>query len=251
MKAFIFHIVFIVVGYLPFSDIASQSLYSIQSINLNTRDYDEDCAVPYKDGIVFLSNQTQSTFSVRVDTAGKPLLDIFFARQRENKKFASPDIFSKDLKSKVQESAISFDKKGDVIWFTRVEDDSRSALFSAAQSSLGWGNITAFPHNMGGYNFGHPNISADGKSYFLHQIVRVGWEVAIYGYVPLTERVGGRLKILEEKSIRKPMNIIPFIIWMENFILHQTGQGDMEALIFTGVRKLMENGLLHNAWMHR
>jgi hypothetical protein len=166
MKSFIQHIVFIVVGYLPYCYVSSQSLYSTQSININTRDYDEECAVPFNDGIVFLSNRTQSALVIRVDTSGKPLLDIFFARQRDNRKFTSPDIFSKELKSKVHESAVCFDKNGQTIWFTRVEDDSRTALFSATLSSAGWSNITAFQHNMSGYNFGHPNVSPDGKKLF-------------------------------------------------------------------------------------
>lgn len=167
MKSIIRHIVIAILVYVQcFAALAQGDLYSIQSLNINTHDYDEECAVPYNGGIVFLSNRTQSALIIRVDTAGKPLNDIFFSKQKDNKKFTAPDLFSKELKNKEHESAVCFDKKGTVIWFARVEDEKRTALYSATLGSLGWGNITPFPHNMSGYNFGHPNISADGKRLF-------------------------------------------------------------------------------------
>jgi hypothetical protein len=163
MRRLIPYLVFAMLAFNQNAITLAQELFSVQSLNIDTRDYDEECAVPYNDGIVFLSNRTQSALVVRVDTSGKPLADIFFAKQKENKKFAAPDLFSKELKSKEHESAVCFDKNGSVIWFTRVEDDKRTALYSATLSSTGWGNITPLPYNMGGYSFGHPNVSPDGK----------------------------------------------------------------------------------------
>ena len=146
--------------------ITAQVNYTITPLNINTREYDEEAAVYYKGGIVFISNRTQSALSIRVDESWKPLNDIYFARQKENKKYTTPDIFSKNLKSRDQESTICFNKEGNVAYFTKVVDNEHTAIFSAELSGGEWVNITPMRFNLTNYNFSDPCLSPDGKRLF-------------------------------------------------------------------------------------
>jgi hypothetical protein len=144
----------------------AQDLYSINSLNINTRDYVESAAYPYKDGIVFVSNRIQSSFVIRVDTSGQPLFDLYFARKKDNKKFAAPDFFSKDVKTKAQEGAATFSSDGKTIYFTRVEDNKYTAIYSATNNGSGWVDEIPFQYNIRNYFFDNPCLSDDGRRLF-------------------------------------------------------------------------------------
>jgi hypothetical protein len=91
---------------------------------------------------------------------------LFFSKLKENKKFASPDLLSKDLKSRDHEGAFCFDKSGKVIYFTRVVENAHTAIFTATYEGSDWTNVTLLPFNLNNYNFKHPCLSSDGKRLF-------------------------------------------------------------------------------------
>lgn len=144
----------------------SQDLYTLTPLNINTKEYVEESACYYKGGIAFVSNRSQSALRVITDQNGEQLNDIFYSRLKDNKRWSAPDLFSKELKSRWHEGSICFDKSEKTAYFTRVEENSRTAIYSATFNGAVWGNITLLGFNLVSYSFHHPCLSADGKRLF-------------------------------------------------------------------------------------
>jgi hypothetical protein len=163
---YIYSIILGLIFFVPQITLFAQDLYFITPININTREFVEESAVYYKNGIVFVSNRAQSALRSITDQNLQPLNDIFFSRLKDNKKFAAPDLFSKELKTRMHEGAICFDTAGKTAYFTRVEESSHAVLYSATLNGNDWVNITPLPFNLNNYSFTDPCLSHDGKKLF-------------------------------------------------------------------------------------
>jgi hypothetical protein len=148
------------------NSVLAQELYQVTSLNINTREYIEESAVYYKDGIVFVSNRAQSALRQITNQNGEPLRDFFFTKQKDNKKWAAPDEFSRFLNTKMEEYSITFDKAGKIAYFTRTEENDKTAIYSATFNGSEWSNLTLLPFNQKNYNFFDPCLSSDGKKLF-------------------------------------------------------------------------------------
>lgn len=146
--------------------IQCQEWYSLTSINIDTRDYIEESAVPYDGGIIFISNRLQSALRKITDQNGNALNDIFYSRQKDNKKWSSPDEFAKIINSKADELSVSIDKKTKNIYFTRLEPEGNTAIYMSKYNGKEWESPTLLPFNLRNYNFFDPFVTDDGKRLF-------------------------------------------------------------------------------------
>ena len=147
--------------------IAQQSPYNITKTTFSTDNYDEFAPVFYGAGLVFCSDRGQA-----VNSQGQAVVKMFYAdTAAANKKMK---LFSKDLKSKLNDGPASFNRAGDTIYFSRnlvVEGNLRMlstyrnklGLFYAVFDGKEWGRVRELRFNTEWFNITMPCLSHDGK----------------------------------------------------------------------------------------
>ncbi len=146
-------------------NISAQDLFTISTLPFNLRDYDEFSPVYYKDGIVFCSNRSRNIFITRVDSLGKPLLDLFFVKKKGNQKWTSPSIAFNGISTRKHEGPFTFTRDWKTIYITRNEGDYNE-IFISNFNGVTWDNPVPFQYNESNADVGHPCISEDGKKLF-------------------------------------------------------------------------------------
>ena len=146
---------------------AQQAPYSITKTAFSTDTYDEFAPVFYRNGLVFCSDRGQA-----VNSQGKAVVKLFYADTAfANKKIS---LFSKDLKSKLNDGPATFNRAGDTIYYSRnlvVEGNfkllstyrNKLGLFYAVSEPKGWGRVRELRFNTEWFNITMPCISHDGK----------------------------------------------------------------------------------------
>jgi tetratricopeptide (TPR) repeat protein len=133
----------------------------------------ELCAVPYRDGIVFLSNRKEVTLIEKVDQANSPLFKAYFAARPDSSADGlmgyKTSFFSKAVNSKLQVGPVAFFDNGRKLVFASYETGPVSGrtkrtlqLFFAAVQEGGWEITGSFPFNDGRYSITDPSITNDG-----------------------------------------------------------------------------------------
>ncbi len=146
---------------------AQQSPYNITKTTFSTDNYDEFSPVFYRNGLVFCSDRGQA-----VNSQGQAVVKMFYADTAASNK--KTKLFSKDLKSKLNDGPASFNRAGDTIYFSRnlvVEGNLRMlstyrnklGLFYAVFDGKEWGRIRELRFNTEWFNITMPCLSHDGK----------------------------------------------------------------------------------------
>lgn len=146
---------------------AQQSPYSIKKTAFSTDVYDEFAPVFYRNGLVFCSDRGQA-----VNSQGKAVVKMFYADTASANNKSRP--FSKDLKSKLNDGPVTFNRAGDTIYYSRnlvVEGNlkllstyrNKLGLFYAVSEEKGWGRVREIRFNTEWFNITMPCLSHDGK----------------------------------------------------------------------------------------
>lgn len=151
--------------------------YTIKACGINS-DYADFTAVPYRDGIVFVSSKKKSGPIERTHSwTNQPFLDLYYSRGGAGN-FRAPENFSIRLNGKYNDGPACFSADGNTIWFTanNASGQKNSAsknktfklkIYSAiSDGNNGWTKITPFIYNDNEFNFCHPSLSADGKKLY-------------------------------------------------------------------------------------
>jgi hypothetical protein len=145
--------------------LSAQDIFTINTLPFNLRDYDNFSPVYYKDGLVFCSNRSRNIFITRVDSLGKPLLDLFFVKKKGNQRWTSPSLAFKGLSTWKHEGPFTFSKDWKTIYITRNDGDYNE-IFIFEFNGVSWGNPVPFQYNELNADVGHPCLSDDGKRLF-------------------------------------------------------------------------------------
>ena len=156
--------------------VSGQQFYQPDPIPVNTSSKELAPAF-YGNGIVFCSDRKHEWLVSYTDLSNNPLTNLYWTEQKKPGKFEHPQLFSKDLTTRLFEGPATFSRDGSVMFFTRNIDvssvlrnrherDSTFGIFRAEWVDGQWVNMEAFPFNSSGYNTGYPCLSADGKQMF-------------------------------------------------------------------------------------
>ena len=153
--------------------VAQQETYTIKKAPFSSDEYDEYSPVFYKNGIVFCTNRNGS-LSNYSSSQNKRLFKINFIDTTGKVKWQNSKLFSKSLKTKLNDGPVTFNIAGDTIYYSRnLEVDNKSGNLSSARNKLGifyaikegkdWTKIRELRSNNEWYNVTTPWLSPDGK----------------------------------------------------------------------------------------
>src|SRR5450759_2909574 len=150
--------------------------YTINEASFSSNKYDEFSPVYYKNGIVFCSNHKYHLKNYST-TPDKRLVKIDYIDTTGKAKWRSARLLSRNLKTKLNDGPVTFNSRGDTIYYSRnLEVSSKLLKISNPRNKLGifravlvrkkWRKISEFRFNSEWYNVTTPWLSPDGKRLF-------------------------------------------------------------------------------------
>lgn len=141
--------------------------------NINTAGL-EFSPVIYENALVYVSRRKNGLVDQKTQ---ETFFELFYAELDPNGIPVKALNFSNELNSQLHEGPVTFNKRGDKIYFTRSNLDkglSRAdkkgrvglKIYEAERGYYDWENITELPFNDDEYSCMHPSLSADGKKLF-------------------------------------------------------------------------------------
>jgi len=154
--------------------LGQQETYTVTKAPFSSDKYDEYSPVFYRNGIVFTTNRGSGSFVDYSSSKGESTFDIFFIDTTKKATWRKSKVFSKSLKTPLNEGPVTFDSSGDTIYFARnLQIDgnfdelstarNRLGIFSAVREGEKWAKTRDLRFNNEWYNISTPWLSSDGK----------------------------------------------------------------------------------------
>lgn len=168
LKISLYHILIL---FLPLTSF-SQETYTISRAPFSGKRHSEFSPVFYKDKIVFSGNR-KSTVAGFTSIEGEGFFNIYCVDSSSNKK-GKVKLFSRDLKSRLNDGPLTFSSGGDTVYFSRnlivkgsVNELSsvrnKLGIFMAVMQDGRWTRIREFRYNNEWYNVSTPFLSHNGQ----------------------------------------------------------------------------------------
>jgi outer membrane protein OmpA-like peptidoglycan-associated protein len=146
---------------------AQQQPYTVSKTAFSTDMYNEFAPSFYRNGLVFCTDRGSA-----VNSEGMAVVKMFYADTAAGN--SRSKLFSKDLKSKLNDGPATFNRAGDTIYYSRnlVVDGNlkmlstfrnKLGLFYAVAQENGWGRIREIRFNTEWFNITMPCLSHDSK----------------------------------------------------------------------------------------
>jgi tetratricopeptide (TPR) repeat protein len=161
--------------------------YAVRPVEFNSGD-GELCAVPFRNGVVFMSNRREIQPIEKVDASRhSPFYKVYFSKTKRdsinagNLHYETPLIFNREFSSGFHAGPIAFydDTRRMVFASTGQKtgnDGSRSLqLYFAQNIDDGWKISYPFPFNNDNYSLSDPWISEDGKILYFSSDMKGGY----------------------------------------------------------------------------
>ncbi|HYF68908.1 MAG TPA: hypothetical protein VD884_12280 [Ohtaekwangia sp.] len=161
--------------------------YAVMPISINSESSDL-CAVPFQDGIVFMSNRKQFQIVDKIDaTSNKPFYSLYQATRIQdtttNGAFVLGKIipFSKEINSRLHTGPVSFYNNGKKVVFALTSNESNarkertSQLYFAEIVNGKWQRTISFPHNSLNHSISTPSMSEDGRWLYFSSDMKGGF----------------------------------------------------------------------------
>lgn len=163
----------------------------------------------YLNGLVFVSSRYKN--GPIDERLGETFFELFYSDIDPNGLPLKPQALSLEINSQFHEGPVTFNKKGDQIFFTRNNQTSGVAhtdqkgkvglkIYQAHKGLYDWENVVELPFNSDNYSCMHPTLSPDGTKLFFSSNMPGGY--------------GGRDLYMSEKkgnTWSKPINLGPDI----------------------------------------
>jgi outer membrane protein OmpA-like peptidoglycan-associated protein len=151
--------------------------YTVTLSPFSSKKYDEFSPVYYKKGIVFCTNRSPNLFLNYSSSQNKRQFKIYYIDTTRKVNSRSARLFSKNLKTKLNDGPVTFNNRGDTIYYSRNLDlteklsaisspRNKLGIFSAVLVDGKWTKIREFRYNNEMYNITSPCLSPDGKRLF-------------------------------------------------------------------------------------
>ncbi|MBI4947528.1 MAG: OmpA family protein [Bacteroidetes bacterium] len=134
------------------------------------------CNVEYKNGTIFTAEK-----NVLLDCKKKSWLEyyrnLYFSPKDRNGKWLFPKFLKGDVNGQYQEGPATFNKAGNVVYFTRSnsfkykfrisrKNENNLKIFKAEFVNGKWTNLEDMPFNSDEYSVGHPCLSSDKETLY-------------------------------------------------------------------------------------
>jgi outer membrane protein OmpA-like peptidoglycan-associated protein len=157
--------------------IGQSEIYSVTLSPFSSKKYDEFSPVYYKKGIVFCTNRSPNLFLNYSSSQNKRQFKIYYVDTTGKVNSRSARLFSKNLKTKLNDGPVTFNSGGDTIYYSRNLELTKNmnkissprnklGIFSAVLVKGQWTKIREFRYNNEMYNITSPCLSPDGKRLF-------------------------------------------------------------------------------------
>ena len=151
--------------------------YTVALTDFSSKKYDEFSPVYYKNGIVFCTNRSPNLLLNYSSSQNKKQFKIYYINTTSKTKPGSARLFSKNLKTKLNDGPATFNNRGDTIYYSRnLELTSKMSNTSSLGNKLGiftaimvegqWTKVREFRYNNERYNVTAPCLSPDRKRLF-------------------------------------------------------------------------------------
>lgn len=133
--------------------------------------------IEYQNGAVFAADK--EVFSGRKTSAwtGASYLDLYTMKKDVEGNWLEPELLQGDINGRLHEGPATFNKDGNVVYFTRsnyikrkmvVSEDQENNLkiFKSTLIDGKWKNLEEFPYNSDDYSCGHPTLTDDGLTMY-------------------------------------------------------------------------------------
>lgn len=153
------------------SDVVEYTVSALTQINTEKAEF---APVPYKQGIVFVSEQKKDLVNFEnLDPDGHPFLDLFYAEKTDGG-FKKKKSFSKKHNSEFHDGPISFNRDFTIAFLTRANYTNKrkknyvnqSKLYILKKKGSGWSKPEKFKYDSDTYSLGHASVTEDGKYLF-------------------------------------------------------------------------------------
>jgi len=152
--------------------------YNVLKAPFSSNRYDEFCPVYYNGGIVFCSNLDVDFLNKYSNQQGKGFFKIFYTDTALCESWKDTRLFSRELKTKLNDGPVSFSSDGKTIYFSRnIYIEGSISELSSTRNKLGlfysqydgnWKEPKSFRYNNEWYNITDPCLSPDGtRLYFV------------------------------------------------------------------------------------
>ncbi|MBN1791178.1 MAG: PKD domain-containing protein [Bacteroidales bacterium] len=152
---------------------AQSQRFIVKKATFSTQIHDEFSPVYYRGGIVFCSNSGNNSLIGYTDKQDG-LSKIFYVTAKEGDGWKQPGIFAKELSTDCHDGPVTFNKTGNLIYYSRNNSTEKSlrnisdtsnklGIYSAELINGLWANIKPFIYNDALYNFTTPTLSPDGN----------------------------------------------------------------------------------------
>ncbi len=149
--------------------------YKVENLAaLNTKYYDFATASSSleKNTLYFTSSRAEASGNSNDSWYGEKFYDVFKSSMDNNSKWSIPTPISDVINSKASEGAVTFDAKGNVMYFTRCQEsdekgkDGQCKIYKTIYDGAKWSEAELLPFNSEAYTCGHPSLTADGTTMY-------------------------------------------------------------------------------------
>jgi len=151
--------------------------YTVSLAPFSSKGYDEFSPVFYRNGIVFCTNYNDNLFINYSDSPKRGNYKINYIEPNNNENWQNAKLFSKDLSTKMNDGLVTFNSRGDTIYYSRnLEVNGKLEVLSSPKNKLGiftaalvgkkWTKVRGLRINNEWYNVTAPSLSPDGKRLF-------------------------------------------------------------------------------------
>ncbi len=128
----------------------------------------------YLNGMVYVSRYNTGPVDEKTQ---ETFYELFYSDLDPNGMPMKPQNFSMEINSQLHEGPVSFNRKGDRMYFTRsnskqgvTKSDKKGKvvlkIYEAHKGEYDWENVHELPFNSDKYTCMHPSLSADGRKLF-------------------------------------------------------------------------------------
>ncbi|WP_268846255.1 OmpA family protein [Flavobacterium aestivum] len=156
---------------------ANSGKYEVNNAGINTQ-YSDYGATYFDKKIIFTSTRDNNLVrNKKQNWTGQYFSNLYSSAIDNDGNFSNPELFSKEISSKYNESTPVFTKDGQTVYFTRNnyndgkrgKDDSKTTLLKIYRSKIingKWDEITQLPFCSENYSVAHPTLSPDEKTLY-------------------------------------------------------------------------------------
>lgn len=143
------------------------------SNRINTSDLEFSPSI-YENGLVYVSRYENGPIDPKT---GETYYELFYAELAPNGMPTKPSSFSTEINSAYHEGPVSFNRSGDLIFFSRTNTHngvrrsdgkgrSQLKIYQASRGLFDWENVQELPFNSDDYSCMHPALSPNQEKLF-------------------------------------------------------------------------------------